>query len=70
MVFSYNENGRFASDISRCIICGKPTRSAGNDSWIQLYGIRVCGLEHLKMFEGKYYRSLHTPDWYKGVGMP
>lgn len=60
----------YADNIQRCIICGKSTRNCGTESWIQIYGIRVCCLEHLKIFEEKYYHSLHTPAWYHGVGNP
>jgi hypothetical protein len=55
---------KYASDIQRCIICGDPTRTRGNDCWIQKYGVRVCGTDHLHAFEEKHYRSLHTPFWY------
>jgi hypothetical protein len=57
---------QYASDIQRCIICGTPTRTSikTNDCWIQKYGIRTCGDEHMLLFEEKYYHSLHLPAWY------
>jgi hypothetical protein len=55
---------KYADDIQRCIICGSPTRSRGNDSWIQMHGVRFCSRECEDIFEEKYFHSLHTPDWY------